>query len=414
MSLPPSNSPAPAAVTSGLPRLMMIVGAVLTGLGALFSFHHDGGKDLGFAWLLAFMFYLMIALGCLFLVIIHHLTDAGWSVGIRRFCEHIAALLFPQLAILFVPVILLAPKIYAWLHLNPATDEMLAAKQPIFSRLGFIVTSAVFFGIWWLLSSQLKRWSLKQDQTGAVECTRKMCFHAGWGIVALGLTMTFAGILWMSGVQYITYSAIYGVYFFGSSVWVTLATVYVLTVWLHHKRVLAGVLPPSTFYFLGVLLFAFTLFQAYAEFAQYFVVWNANMPVETFWYIIRENGSWWWVSMVLIFGHCMLPFFVLLPAKIKSNVLVLVPLCLWVWAMHALDLAFNLLPTLHPEGFPFRWLGLQLGCLLFMGGFLAWTFLKNFNKHAPYPQRDPRLLEAMGVNFNVAGDLAGANTGGGR
>ena len=235
---------------------MMIVGAVLTVLGALASLHHDGGKDLGFAWLLAFMFYLMIALGSLFLVIIHHLTDAGWSVGIRRFCEHIAALLFPQLAILFVPVILLAPKIYGWLHLNPATDEMLAAKQPVFTRFGFIVTSAVFFGIWWLLTSQLKRWSLKQDQTGASECTRKMCFHAGWGIVALGLTMTFAGVLWMSGVQYITYSAIYGVYFFASSVWVTLATVYVLTVWLHHKRVLAGVLPPLTFYFLGVMLFA--------------------------------------------------------------------------------------------------------------------------------------------------------------
>jgi len=413
MSLPQSNPPAPA-LKSGLPRLMMIVGAVLTVLGALASLHHDGGKDLGFAWLLAFMFYLMIALGSLFLVIIHHLTDAGWSVGIRRFCEHIAALLFPQLAILFVPVILLAPKIYGWLHLNPATDEMLAAKQPVFTRFGFIVTSAVFFGIWWLLTSQLKRWSLKQDQTGAAECTRKMCFHAGWGIVALGLTMTFAGVLWMSGVQYITYSAIYGVYFFASSVWVTLATVYVLTVWLHHKRVLAGVLPPLTFYFLGVMLFAFTLFQAYTEFAQYFVVWNANMPVETFWYIIREKGSWWWVSMVLIFGHCMLPFFVLLPAKVKSNVLVLVPLCLWVWVMHALDLAFNILPTLHPEGFPFRWLGLQLGCLLFMGGFLAWTFLNNFNKYAPYPQRDPRLLEAMGVNYNVASDLAGANTGGAR
>ena len=413
MSLPQPNNPAPA-VTSGRPRLMMIIGAVLTVLGGLASLHHDGGKDLGYAWLLAFLFFLMIALGALFLVLVHHLTDAGWSVGIRRFCEHLAALLFPQLAILFVPVILLAPKIYSWLHLNPATDDMLAAKQPIFTRLGFCLTSAVFFGIWWLLTSQLKRWSLKQDQSGSAECTHRMRFHAGWGIVAFGLTLTFAGILWMSGVQYISYSAIYGVYFFGSSVWVGLATVYVLAAWLHHRRVLAGVLPPPTFYYLGVLLFAFTLFQAYAEFAQYFVVWNANMPVETFWYVIRENGSWWWVSMVLIFGHCLLPFFVLLPAKVKSNTMILIPLCLWVWAMHALDLAFNLLPTLHPDGFPFRWLGLQLGCLLFMGGFLSWSFLKNFNRHAPYPQCDPRLLEAMGVNSNIANELAGADAGGGQ
>jgi hypothetical protein len=40
----------------------------------------------------------------LFLVMIHHLTDAGWSVGIRRFCEHLASLLFPWLAILFLPI----------------------------------------------------------------------------------------------------------------------------------------------------------------------------------------------------------------------------------------------------------------------------------------------------------------------
>jgi hypothetical protein len=413
MSLPQPNSPVPA-VTSGWPRALMIAGAALSGLGALASFLHDGGKDFGFAWLLAFMFYLMIALGALFLVMVHHLTDAGWSVGIRRFCEHLAALLFPQLAILFLPVILLAPKIYGWLKLDPATHDMLAAKWPVFTMPGFCVTSAVFFGIWWLLSSQLKRWSLAQDRTGAAECTHKLRFYSGWGIVAFALTVTFSGILWMQGLQYISYSAIYGVYFFGSCAWVTLATVYLLTFWLQRRGALAGVLPENTFYFLGVLLFAFTLFQAYAEFAQYFVVWNANMPVETFWYLIRENGSWFAVSMALIFGHCLLPFFVLLPAKVKSNFKVVLPLCVWVWAMHALDLAFNILPTLHPEGFPFRWLWLDLGCLLFMGGFLWWSFLKNFNRHAPYPQRDPRLLEAMGVNAHIANELAGAGAGGGR
>ena len=63
-------------------------------------------------------FITAIALGALFLVMVHHLTDAGWSVGIRRFCEHIASLLFPWLAILFLPVLLLAPKIYHWMTLD--------------------------------------------------------------------------------------------------------------------------------------------------------------------------------------------------------------------------------------------------------------------------------------------------------
>ena len=57
-------------------------------------------------------------------------------------------------------------------------------------------------------------------------------------------------------------------------------------------------LKQNYFYFIGVLLLAFTLLSAYAEFAQYFVVWNANMPEETFWYIMREHGNWWRLSML--------------------------------------------------------------------------------------------------------------------
>ena len=404
-----ANPPKSGLGLGALPVVMMALGGILTLLGALVSFHKNGGVELGISWLLAFMFFLSIALGCLFLVLVHHLTDAGWSVGIRRFNEHIAALLFPQLALMFLPVALLAPKIYSWMTIDPATDNTVAAKLPVFTMPGFWIASAVLFGIWWLLTSQLKRWSLKQDETGAAECTHKMRFHSGWGIVAFAVTLTFCGVLWMKSLQHEWYSAMYGVYFFGSSTWVALATVYILTVRLKCRGVISGVFQDGSFYFIGVLFFAFSVFQAYTEFAQYFVVWNANMPSETFWYLIRENGSWWTVSLILIFGHFMIPFFILLPVAVKSNAKVVIPVCLWAWAMHALDLAFNILPARHPHGYPWQWLGLELGCFLLMGGYLLRSLDKNFAQHAPYPQKDPRLLEAMGVNMNVANDLAGTN-----
>ena len=87
-----------------LPAVLMVVGGLLSVVGAVVSFSRNGRHEFGFSWLLAFMFYYSIALGALFLVMVHHLTDAGWSVGIRRFCEHLASLLFPWLAILFLPV----------------------------------------------------------------------------------------------------------------------------------------------------------------------------------------------------------------------------------------------------------------------------------------------------------------------
>jgi hypothetical protein len=386
-----------------LPAVLMAGGAVLSVIGAA-----KYPKEFGFSWLLAFIFFLSIALGALFLVMVHHLSDAGWSVATRRVCEHIAALLFPWLALLFLPVAFFVKHIYSWMTMDPHGNSSLSAKWPVFTMPGFYITSAIFFGLWWLLSSRLRYWSLQQDDVGGALCTHRMRFHSGWGIVVFALTLTFSGVLWMQAVQYLWFSAIYGVYFFASCVWAALAAVYVITVFLQRQRILDRVLHNHQFYFLGLLLFAFTVFQAYIEFAQYFVVWNANLPDETFWYVIRENGSWWWVGMVLIFGHFLLPFFVLLPVKAKTDFKIMLPVCAWALAMNFVDLSFNILPARHPHGYPFQWLWLQLGCLAFMGGFLGWAFLKNIKHHAPFPQKDPRLLEAMGVRYIEPEEISGA------
>jgi hypothetical protein len=417
MSNDQTHLPPPSDLSGwrSLPRVLMVIGGLLCVISVCVRAHSDAGAAgaaFGIAWLFAFIFFLTISLGALFLVMVHHLTDAGWSVGIRRFCEHLASLLFPWLAILFIPIALMSKLIYKWLTLPP-TDELIRARWPVFSCAGFLLVSAIFFAIWWILSSQLSRWSLEQDKTGAAECTRKMRFYSGWGIVAFALTATYAAALWMESLQYQWYSAIHGVYFFGSCAWIGLATVYVIAAILYRQGSLRPVLKQNYFYFIGVLFFAFTLFQAYAEFAQYFVVWNANIPQETFYYLVREHGNWWWLSLLLIFGHVFLPFFVLLPVNVKTSFKVVIPVCLWAWFMHAVDLAFNIFPARYHDGFPMKVLPLWIGCLMFMGGFLGMIFVKKFNAHPPFPQKDPRLLEAMGVNTHVVDDMVEAQTAGG-
>ena len=375
-----------------LPTVLMVIGGILSVIGLIIK-----PVEFGYAWLTAFMFFLMLALGGLFLTMIHHLTDAGWSVATRRFCEHIGSLLFPWLAFLFVPVVLLLKQIYPWMTDSPAGNHALSAKMPLFTPIGFVVVSVLFFGIWWLLTGRINYWSLRQDVTGDAVCTQKMRFHSGWGILAFAGTVTVAPTLWMQSLQYQWSSTMYGLYMFASCGWIALATVYVITAILQRQRVLTDVLKDNQFYFLGVLFFAFTLLEAYFEFAQYFVIWNGNVPDETFWYIIRENGSWFCISMILIFGHFFVPFILLLPARVKMNFKVMVPICLWAWLMGYADVAFNIFPVLHKNGYPFHWLWLQFGCFIFMAGFLGQAFLKKFLRHPPYPQRDARILEAMGI-----------------
>jgi hypothetical protein len=385
-----------------VPTILMGGGGLLALIGLLIR-----PQQFAYSWLLAFMFCLSLGLGALFLVIVHHLFDAGWSVPIRRFCEHIASLLFPWMALLFVPIALFAKSIYRWMSESPQVDHSLKAKLPLFTVPMFYVAAIICFGVWGLLAHRLRYWSLQQDQTGAAEPTYRMRFYSGIGIFLYAITLTLGAVMWMKGLQWQWFSTMYGVYYFAGSAWLMLATAYVITMVLDRLGVLSEALHEHQYYFLGSLMFAFTVFYAYVTFAQYFIIWNGNMPEETFWYVVREKGTWWWIGMVIIFGHFFLPFLALLRIDVKSVFPYMVPLCAWAWLMHWVDMSFNIMPVLHPDGFPWQWLWLDVGCWAFMIGLLAWRFLKEYASHSPFPIKDPRLIEAMGLYHPVPTQISG-------
>jgi hypothetical protein len=385
-----------------LPMVLLVAGGALTLLG--FAVNRQA---FAYCWLLSFMFFLSLCLGALFLVLAHHLVDAGWSVAIRRFCEHISTLLFPWMAVLFVPIALLAKEIYPWMKENPAQDHTLAAKLPLFTPKWFYIVAGASFLLWWFFTRRLRHWSLEQDKTGAAEPTYRMRFLSGLGISIFAVTLTLAAIMWMKALQHQWFSTMYGVWYFAGSVWTTLATAYVITMILDRQGVLSEVLHEHQYYFIGSLMFAFTVFYAYVTFSQYFIIWNGNMPEETFWYVWREHGIWFWVSMVIIFGHFFVPFLALLRIDIKSVFKLMVPLCVWAWLMHGVDLAFNILPVPYHDGLPFTVLWLSVGCWAFMAGLLVMVFLKEYASHPAYPIKDPRLIEAMGLYHPVPTQISG-------
>ena len=410
MAHQPANSHAPLDLSKwrNVPGILMAVGAVLALIG--FFAGHDH-REFAYGWLLAFMFFLSLCLGALFLVIAHHLFDAGWSVPIRRFCEHIATLLFPWMALLFLPIWFLKKTIYPWMSIDPHSDHSLAAKLPLFTVSSFTIVAIVLFLVWWMLSNRLRYWSLKQDETGAALPTYRMRFYSAIGIFLFALSLTLAAVMWMKSLEHQWFSTMYGVYYFAGSVWMTLGTVYVITMILDRQGVISEALHEHQYYFLGSLLFAFTVFYAYIHLSQYFIIWNGNMPEETFWYVVRERGTWWYVGLVIIFGHFFIPFLALLRIDVKNIFKYMVPLCVWTWLMHWIDLSFNIMPVPYPNGFPFAWVWLNLGCWAFMAGFLAWRFLKEYAKHPPYPIKDPRLIEAMGFYHPVPTQISGGELG---
>ncbi len=376
-----------------LPKWLMIGGGVLALAGLVIR-----PLEFGYAWLLAYMVCLSIPLGGLFLVMMHHLIDAGWSVPIRRTCEHLAGLSAPLLLVLWIPIGILAPKLFPWMDtgLQAAPDHALHAKWPMFTLPGFYLISLLCFAVWYLISSNLRKWSLRQDAVGGAACTFAMRRWSAIGIFLFAPTLTLASILWMKALSHQWFSTMYGVYYFAGSVWFTLANVYVITLWLEQIGLLRHKLHEHQYYFLGSLFFAFTVFYAYIHFSQFFIIWNANIPEETFWYHLRSQGTWKLLGLILIFGHFFVPFLALLRIDAKHYFPLMLFLWGWAWVMHFCDMAFNILPVPHPAGFPWQWLWLYLGCLAFMAGWLMRQFLSAFRQHAPYPVKDPRLAESMG------------------
>ena len=392
-----------------IPNLMIGVGLLIAIIGFAVSLSHDGGAKFGYAWLVGFMFAFSFLFGALFLVIVHHLFDAGWSVPIRRTCENISSLLFPWALVFFIPVALLAPKLYSWMNSNPATDHALHAKLPLLTKPGFYLSSLLIFLVLGYIASSLRKWSVAQDKTGAAECTHKMRKFAYVGIFLFAFLGTLGTILWMKGLEHQWFSTMYGVCYFAGSVWLMLATVYVITMVLSRTNVLRAVLHKHQFYYLGSLFFAFTVFYAYVNFSQYFIIWNANMPEDTFWYHQREQGTWFWWSMIIIFGHFFLPFLGLLRIDVKENFCIMSFFCLWAWLMTFTDMVFQILPVASPGGVPIKLTVVAAGCSAFMLGILIKLYLARHATAAPYPLKDPRLAEAMGLPGATPTPISGGN-----
>ena len=376
-----------------VPAYAVIAGVVFLILGLVVEGRHGTGtllKNFGFSWLVSFMFFLSLCLGGMFLTMAHHLFDASWSVPIRRYCEHLACLALP-LAVLFIPIAILAPKMYPWFTMVP--DHALHAKHALLNPTFFYIRMVAYFAIWIGLAFLLRKFSVAQDKDGAAHWTFKMRLASYLGIFLFAISLTFASIDWMKSLQHQWYSTMYGVCYFAGSVWLTIATVYVIGIVLKRTGPLRDVLFPTHFYYIGSLTFAFTVFYAYVHFSQYFIQWNANLPEEIFWFKLREVGTWWWVGMVIIFGHFFVPFLTLLRIDFKLKLVIMLPVAIWAWLMHYTDMCYNILPTPRPDNFYLHWM--DIGAFLIMGGILATLYIRSLRSTAAYPLRDPRLKESL-------------------
>src|SRR6188508_3266258 len=273
-------------------------GCAVLGAAACALLGASNPKQFFFSWLVSFLFFLSLALGGLFFVLIQYATQGGWGIVLRRIGETIFALL-PVMAVLFLPLLLGLRDLYSWTVPGAAEhDALLRWKEPYLNVPFFLIRAALYFGIWSFIALLYYRGSRSQDVTGDPAVSARLRRLAGPAIIVLALTQTFASIDWIMSLTPHWYSTMFGVYFFAGSFVGFIALLSIVSVAMRRAGLLDTVISPEHLQDVGKLLFGFTAFWAYIGFSQYFLIWYANLPEEADWFRPRIEGSWLVISFI--------------------------------------------------------------------------------------------------------------------
>lgn len=358
----------------------------------------EGWRRFLFAYLINYAFLVSLALGALFFVVLQHLTRAGWSVVVRRLAEGVAATL-PALGVLLVPLLVGMPELYHWTHGDiVAADPILQGKQGYLNAPFFVARMVVYFAIWSWLARFFLRTSTIQDAGGDAALSLAMQRRSAPAMVLFALTVTFFAFDLLMSLDPHWFSTIFGVYVFAGGVVGFLALLILAVAACQRWGFLRRAVTIEHYHDLGKLLFAFVVFWAYIAFSQYMLIWYADIPEETGWYLRRTTGAWGWVGLALLLGHFLVPFGALLSRWSKRRRTVLVAASLWLLAMHWLDLFWLVLPEASASGVPVNLMDLTL--LLGLGSLFLAAAVFVLRRHALVPERDPRLDESL--NFENA------------
>lgn len=419
----------------GLRMILGIVGIVGLVLSAVLFFVFT--EEFSYSWLFGFYFVWTIILGGLFWTLIHHATNSGWGIGVRRVWENIACLI-PVMAILFVPFLFpqVQEPLYEWvkeqkdimrseyysaivekdgmaaaLHQaaeHDAHKHLLIKKLPYLNIQFFYIRVVLYFLLLGGGAFILRRFSKKQDVDGEAKWTaRSRMFSCGF-IPIFAVMSTFMAIDMLKTLDYTWFSTMWGVYIFAGAAQSSMA-VSIIVVYLMKRAGYLGIVNEEHFHVMGKLLHAFVIFWAYIAFSQYFLIWYANMAEETKYFFTRNINDWNIYSMCLWIFRFLIPFAILLFCWLKRTPKFLAIAACWIVFAHAWDMYHIVIPERSVSLLPFdldgvahpsnlKWVIMDLVPLITISSIAAFFLLNNFHKHRTYPARDPRLHETLGLS----------------
>lgn len=320
---------------------LLVGGLVLLGIG----FGIDAQRA-AFAGVMAFMFLLSVGMGSLFFVALEYVAGAVWSTPFRRIAELMTNILW--IAPLFaLPAIINIYshqfEMYHWVH--PVGDKILEGKASYLNPNFFLIRTVAILFLMLIFRTLLVKGSLKQDESKDQKITKRNVIISAIFMPIFAISITIMGIDYMMSLEPHWFSTMFGVYYFAGTVWVTMAVLTIIALNLNENKYLVNGINKDHYYSLGGLMFAFTAFWTYIAFSQFMLIWYANLPEETFWFMPRMEGWWSMVSIGLIFVHFVIPFGLLINRTSKLDPKRLKAVAWYILFAHFYDIYWIMYPT---------------------------------------------------------------------
>ena len=343
------------------------------------------------AYLVGFIWATTIALGGLFFPLVWRLTKAGWPAATRRHMEWMATFL-PFAILLFIPVLLESHTLYHhWMGEQAKSDPILIKKAAWLNETGFYVRGFIYLAIWTGMALLFRKLSFDQDRTGDGKLTIRAQVLSAPSIVFFALSISFAGFDWVMSLDPHWYSTIFGVYIFAGAALSSLCAAAVILVYLRSKNLLGRVATVEHQHDLGKMLFGFIVFWAYIAFSQFILIWYANIPEETLWYRHRWEHGWKTWSLILLFGHFVVPFCLMMSRWAKRINSLLVTGSVLLLVMHFVDIYWLIKPNFGEGHFHFSWV--DIAAWAGPAGVLFCVVAQQMAKGPIYAINDPRIPE---------------------
>lgn len=386
----------PAQIQSQVDRVQknaVIVGTV--GLLLCVPFGIRSAEQFFHSYLFAVVFWLMIPVGCVAILMMHHLTGGWWGFPIRRLLEAGSGT-FPVMGLLFIPLLFGLGRLYPWAQPSEvAADPILQYKKPYMNPGFFTVRTVIYFAVWLLLAFLLTRWSEEQDRTANPALAGRMEATSAPGLILWGIAVTYASVDWVMSIESHWFSTIYGMLFMVIAALTAMCFVVLVLRLLSDTEPLKDCVTAAQYNDLGNLVLAFVMLWAYLSFSQFLIIWQGNLKDEIPWYVTRAYGGWGGVAVVLIVLHFAVPFILLLQRPVKRRLQVLSKLTAAVIFLSMIDMYWIITPGFRSEQHGPYFHPMDFLAIIGVGGLWVAVFLWRLKQMPLLPQHDPRFEGAL-------------------